>query len=134
MQMLCGGGVLFLVGTVTGEWTNFNVAEVSLNSWLGLSYLIIFGSLIAFTAYSWLLKNVQPALVATYAYVNPVIAVILGWAIAGESLTGQMLVGAGVIVGSVVLITSENKGGDSAVKKEIHESATANCAALSAST
>lgn len=114
MQMLSGGAVLFLVGTIFGEWTNFNIAAVSLNSWLGLAYLTVFGSLIAFTAYSWLLKNAEPSIVATYAYINPVIAVFLGWLIAGETFSAQMLVGAGIIVGSVVLITShdndKNKG------------------------
>jgi drug/metabolite transporter (DMT)-like permease len=111
MQMFSGGLVLLLVSLIAGEWSSFNISEVSNNSWLGLLYLIVFGSLIAFTAYSWLLKNAQPAMVATYAYVNPIIAVFLGWLIAGESFTGQMLIGAGVIVGSVALITStgENK-------------------------
>lgn len=110
MQMLSGGFVLLLVGAVTGEWSKFNVADVSANSWLGFVYLIIFGSIISFTAYSWLLKVAPPSLVATYAYVNPVVAVFLGWIIAGESLTMQMLVGAGIIVGSVALITSNGEG------------------------
>jgi drug/metabolite transporter (DMT)-like permease len=111
MQMFSGGMVLLLVSLLAGEWSSFHISEVSNNSWLGLLYLIVFGSLIAFTAYSWLLKNVPPAMVATYAYVNPIIAVFLGWLIAGESFTGQMLIAAGVIVGSVALITSnsENK-------------------------
>jgi drug/metabolite transporter (DMT)-like permease len=111
MQMFSGGLVLLCVSLLAGEWSRFNISEVSNNSWLGLLYLIVFGSLIAFTAYSWLMKNTPPAMVATYAYVNPIIAVFLGWLIAGESFTGQMLVGAGVIVGSVALITSnsENK-------------------------
>ena len=95
MQMLSGGVVLTVVGSLKGEWTTFNIADVSANSWFAVVYLIIFGSLIGFTAYSWLLKNAQPAMVATYAYVNPIIAVFLGWLIAGESFTGQMLVGAG---------------------------------------
>ena len=103
---------------IAGEWSNFNIAEVSANSWFGLVYLIIFGSLIGFTAYSWLLKNAQPAMVATYAYVNPIIAVFLGWLIAGESFTGQMLVGAGVIVGSVVLITSHDKNENEPLTEE----------------
>lgn len=136
MQMLSGGSVLTLVGFFKGEWTTFNVAEVSANSWFALAYLIIFGSIIGFTAYSWLLKNAQPAMVATYAYINPVIAVFLGWLIAGESLTTQMLVGAGVIVGSVALITSHNKSEkDAAETIEIHESntPTENCKTLSAS-
>ncbi|MCA1564833.1 MAG: EamA family transporter [Acidobacteria bacterium] len=109
MQMFSGGSILLLVSLIAGEWSSFNISEVSSNSWLGLLYLIVFGSLIAFTAYSWLLKNTQPAMVATYAYVNPIIAVFLGWLIAGESFTGQMLIGAGVIVGSVALITSNSE-------------------------
>jgi len=110
-----------------GEWTSFEVTAVSLNSWLGLAYLLVFGSLMAFTAYSWLLKNAHPAMVATYAYINPVIAVILGWAIAGESFTAQMLIGAGVIVGSVVLITSQTS--EEVVEEKIApiESQTENC-------
>lgn len=106
MQMLTGGMALFLAGTLMGEWRSFDIASVSFKSWLALAYLVIFGSLIAFTAYSWLLKNVRPAIVATYAYINPVIAVTLGWAIAGESFTGRMAIGSVVIIASVVLITS----------------------------
>lgn len=109
MQMLAGGFVLLLMGTVMGEWSIFDPAAVSANSWLALAYLIVFGAVIAFTAYSWLLKNVSPAAISTYAYVNPAIAVVLGWAIAGESLTAQMLVGAAVIVASVALITLQKK-------------------------
>jgi drug/metabolite transporter (DMT)-like permease len=125
MQMLSGGAVLTVVGFIKGEWTNFNVADVSTNSWLALAYLVIFGSLIGFTAYSWLLKNAEPAMVATYAYVNPVIAVFLGWLVAGESFTTQMLVGAGIIVGSVALITSQDKDAKEAAEEiEIHESST----------
>jgi drug/metabolite transporter (DMT)-like permease len=123
MQMFSGGILMTLVGILTGEWSRFNIANVSVNSWLALIYLIIFGSIIGFTAYSWLMKNVAPELASTYAYVNPVIAVILGWAIAGESLTGQMLLGAGIIVGSVVLITSHGKV-EKESEVEIHESNT----------
>lgn len=136
MQMISGGAVLLLVSLLAGEWSTFSIAQVSANSWFGLVYLIIFGSLVGFTAYSWLLKNAPPAMVATYAYVNPVIAVFLGWLIAGESFTGQMLLGAGVIVGSVVLITSQNKDEkEVATENEIHESQIppANTKVLSAS-
>jgi drug/metabolite transporter (DMT)-like permease len=136
MQMFSGGLVLLFVSLIAGEMSRFNVAEVSSNSWFGLVYLIIFGSLIGFTAYSWLLKNAQPAMVATYAYVNPIIAVLLGWLIAGESFTTQMLIGAAVIVGSVVLITSHDKNDkDSEEEIEIHQSntPTGNCKTLSAS-
>jgi drug/metabolite transporter (DMT)-like permease len=136
MQMFSGGLVLLFVSLISGEISKFNITQVSSNSWFGLIYLIIFGSLIGFTAYSWLLKNAQPAMVATYAYVNPIIAVLLGWLIANESFTGQMLIGAAVIVGSVVLITSHDKNDqDSEEESEIHESntPTENCKTLSAS-
>jgi drug/metabolite transporter (DMT)-like permease len=123
MQMLSGGLVLLAVSLIMGEWTNFEFAQVSSNSLFGVIYLIIFGSLIGFTAYSWLLKNAQPAFVSTYAYVNPMVAVFLGWLIAGETFTGQMLIGAGVIVGSVVLITSHDKDdNDSEERVDIHQS------------
>ena len=108
MQMLSGGAVLMLASFPKGEWSTFAVADVSTNSWLGLGYLIVFGSLIGFTAYSWLLKNAQPSMVATYAYVNPVIAVLLGWLIAGETLTAQILIGAGLVIASVALVTMQN--------------------------
>lgn len=135
MQMVSGGILLILLGIITGEWQSFNIANVSVNSWIAFGYLAIFGSLIGFTAYSWLLKNVEPSLASTYAYINPVIAVILGWAIAGESLSGQMLVGAGVIIGSVVLITSHHKEKELPEVEEIHESQIppGNCKPVSAS-
>jgi drug/metabolite transporter (DMT)-like permease len=131
MQMLSGGFVMMLVGTLTGEWSKFNVADVSLNSWLGFVYLVVFGSIVGFTAYSWLLKNALPSLVATYAYVNPVVAVFLGWMIAGESLSLQMLVGAAVIVGSVALITSTSEAKESEETEE-SEIDTSHCPGLSA--
>jgi drug/metabolite transporter (DMT)-like permease len=125
MQMLSGGAVLTTVGFIKGEATTFNVVDVAANSWLAFAYLIIFGSIISFTAYSWLLKNAKPAMVSTYAYVNPVIAVFLGWLIAGESFTAQMLVGAGIIVGSVALITSQDKDAKHAAEEiEFQESNT----------
>ena len=123
MQMFSGGLVLLVVSLLSGEVSKFDVAQVSANSVFGLIYLIVFGSLIGFTAYSWLLKNSQPALVSTYAYVNPIVAVFLGWLIAGESFTGQMLIGATVIVGSVVLITSHDKNDKGSEEEaETHES------------
>jgi drug/metabolite transporter (DMT)-like permease len=109
MQMLTGGIVMLLIGTFAGEWSTLNLSAISARSWAALVYLIFVGAIVAYTAYSWLLKNAQPAMVSTYAYVNPAIAVLLGWAIAGETLTGQMLVGAAIIVGSVALITANKK-------------------------
>ncbi|HMJ09054.1 MAG TPA: EamA family transporter [Pyrinomonadaceae bacterium] len=105
MQMFSGGIVLIIIGTLAGEWTKLDLAAVSFNSWIAFIYLITFGAFVAYTAYSWLIKNASPASVSTYAYVNPAIAVVLGWAIAGETLTGRMMVGAGIIVASVALIT-----------------------------
>ena len=107
--MLAGGAMLLAVSLVLGEWRSVDLAAVSSRSIYALIYLILFGAVLAFTAYSWLLKNANPAMVATYAYVNPVIAVILGWLILGEGFTRQMLLGAAVVVGSVALITSRGK-------------------------
>lgn len=126
MQMLAGGLVLLIVSLISGEMSKFSVGDVSNNSWFGLMYLIVFGSLLGYTAYSWLLKNAQPAMVATYAYVNPVIAVFLGWLIADELFTTQMLIGAGIIVGSVALITSNDDGKNLKESEEIHRSDTLN--------
>jgi drug/metabolite transporter (DMT)-like permease len=111
-----------VIGTVTGEWSKFDVAQVSSVSWIALAYLVVFGAIVAYTAYSWLLKNASPTSVTTYAYVNPAVAVVLGWAIAGESMTAQMLVGAAIIVGSVALITLQKKATKEVEVKEVHTS------------
>ena len=121
MQMLSGGAILLVIGTLAGEWSGLDVAAISLNSALALVYLIFFGAVVAYTAYSWLLKNASPAAISTYAYVNPAIAVVLGWAIAGESMTGQMLIGAGIIVASVALITM-NKSKPAKPLADVHVS------------
>ncbi|HEX5759939.1 MAG TPA: drug/metabolite exporter YedA [Thermoanaerobaculia bacterium] len=106
MQMLAGGALLLLVGLATGEPARFALAEVSTRSLLAVLYLVVFGSLIAFSAYVWLLREAPPALVATYAYVNPVVAVLLGWGLAGEPLTAGTLAAAAVIIAGVVVITT----------------------------
>ena len=133
MQMIAGGAMLLMVSLLKGEWWSFDVAAVSTRSWLAVGYLIVFGSLIGFTAYSWLLKNAQPSMVATYAYVNPVVAVLLGWGIAGESLTAQMLAGAAIVVVSVALVTRQKPKaeGEQAAGIEIHRSQTQTCTAPS---
>ncbi len=127
MQMLAGGSLLMIISGVSGEWQNFDIRAVSSTSWLALVYLTFVGALVAYTAYSWLMKNASPSAVSTYAYVNPVVAVILGWAIAGESVTLPMLIGAAIIVASVVLITSNNKVKASTETEEINESITPDC-------
>lgn len=106
MEMLAGGVLLYLVATVTGEWGQLDLGAVSLKSAAALAYLTIFGSLIAFSAYIWLLNTVTPARATTYAYVNPVVALFLGWALADEPLSLRTLVAAGIIIASVVMITT----------------------------
>ena len=106
MEMVAGGVLLLLASGVKGEWAQIDLATVSLRSWLALGYLTLMGSIVAFTAYTWLLRVSTPARVATYAYVNPVVAVVLGWAIGGEVLTGQMLLAAAIIILAVVVITA----------------------------
>jgi len=106
MEMLAGGVWLWLAGTLAGEWGQLNLGAISLRSGLALAYLTLFGSLVGFTAYVWLLRVVSPARAATYAYVNPVVAVFLGWAMAGEELTPLTLVAAAVIIAGVVITTT----------------------------
>jgi drug/metabolite transporter (DMT)-like permease len=110
MQMLTGGAVLLAVGVLFGEPWAFEPAAVSARSLLGWLYLIVFGSIVGFSAYVWLLRASTPAAVSTYAYVNPVVAVLLGWLLAGEELTVRMLVAAAVIVSGVALITLAPRG------------------------
>jgi len=106
MEMLSGGALLVLGGAVLGEASQVHLAEITLRSALGLVYLITFGALIGFTAYVWLLRRVaSPVLVGTYAYINPIVAVFLGWLFLSEPLTGRTLIAAAVIISGVVLIT-----------------------------
>lgn len=105
IQMATGGAMLLLLGGATGEWGRFEVAQVTPTSWLALVYLITFGSLVGFSAYIWLLGVTTPARVATYAYVNPVVALLLGWAMADEPLTLRTLGAAAVILSAVVILS-----------------------------
>lgn len=107
-QMLAGGAWLALASAVTGEWHRIVPSAISSSSILAMLYLIVFGSLVGFTAYGYLIAHTTPARASTYAYVNPAVAVLLGWLILGERLTGWALLGAAVIVGSVVLIVQES--------------------------
>lgn len=116
MQMLGGGALLLIASFLTGEPARFALAEVSQRSMLAVAYLVVFGAIVAFTAYVWLLRVAPPVLVSTYAYVNPVVAVFLGWAFAGEPLTKGTLMAAAVILGGVVLITTSQ--GKAAKRKE----------------
>jgi drug/metabolite transporter (DMT)-like permease len=108
VQMLMGGAWLVLFSLVTGDAMRLDASAVTGRSLLALLYLILFGSLVGYTAYIWLLGVTTPSRVATYAYVNPVVAVFLGWLILDEPVTTRVLVAAGVIVAAVALITTRS--------------------------
>ena len=110
VQMLIGGAAMVAVGLVAGEASEVNSDAFALDSVLALVYLITFGSLLAFTAYVWLLQNAPISTAATYAYVNPVIAIVLGWAILSEEITPLVIAGAAVIVASVAAVVREESG------------------------
>jgi drug/metabolite transporter (DMT)-like permease len=103
--LLAGGAILVVVALAAGEHTG----NVSARSLFGLSYLILAGTVATFSAYIWLLRVVNPNRVATYAFVNPAVAVVLGWAVAGETLSGAALVATAIIVGSVAVAVSERR-------------------------
>jgi drug/metabolite transporter (DMT)-like permease len=106
MQMMTGGLLCIPAGLLIGERATVDLAHVPAAAWIAVAFLTFVGSLLAFTTYLWLLRVSAPSRVATHAYVNPVVAVVLGWAVAGEALTARMLVAAALIVGAVVMITS----------------------------
>jgi drug/metabolite transporter (DMT)-like permease len=105
LQMIGGSAALLIVGVARGELGALHLRDVSPASWTGWIYLVTFGSLVGFTAYIYLLQNVSPAKASTYAYVNPLVAVLLGWAIAGESVTLRSLGAAAIILAGVAMIT-----------------------------
>ncbi len=111
MEMLAGGAVLLLAGLATGEGAQLHLEAISLRSLLAFAYLVVFGSIGAFSAYVWLLRMVSPAHASTYAYVNPVVAVFLGWALANEPVTPLTLVAAAVIIAAVALIVMQQTRG-----------------------
>jgi len=105
MEMLLGGGLLLLAATLTGEWASFDLAAISARSAAAFFYLVFIGAIIGFTAYIWLLKHTTPTKATTYAYVNPVVAVFLGWAVLSEPVTPAMLAAMTIIIFSVALIS-----------------------------
>ncbi|MGC1963061.1 MAG: EamA family transporter, partial [Candidatus Sulfotelmatobacter sp.] len=104
LPMLCGAAMLLLAAGVTGEFQRTHWSSIALRSVLGLGYLAVFGSVVAFTCYTWLLTQCPPALVATHTYANPVIAVILGWLLAREPLTLRVGLASVAILGAIALI------------------------------
>lgn len=105
-EMLVAGAVMAVVSLVSGEATSFALAEVPARGWVALGYLVAFGSLLGYTAYSFALANAPLSLVGTYAYVNPVVAVVLGWAILDESVTGVIVSGGTLVIAGVALVVS----------------------------
>ena len=126
MSLLAGAVMLFLVGMVTGEATQFDLALVSVKSLASLGYLAIAGSLVAYSAYFWLLNRFPPTLIATHTYVNPVVALVLGWSIAGEVLTPRFVVGGVVVIAAIALVGRASSRENQATKiREQHPHAPA---------
>jgi len=115
LPTICGAVMLLAAAGLTGEFHATHWANISLKSILGLAYLIVFGSVIAFTAYTWLLQRCPPALVATHTYANPVVAVFLGWLLASEPLTMRVVLASGTILGAIVLIRKGERRTESPV-------------------
>jgi drug/metabolite transporter (DMT)-like permease len=107
LQMLGGGGALALAALLHGDFAHFAPAAVSARSWLAFAYLTLVGSLVGFSTFVFLMKHSVPARVATYAYVNPIVAVILGWLVLGEPVTARTISAAAIIVISVAIITTQ---------------------------
>jgi drug/metabolite transporter (DMT)-like permease len=110
-QMLFGGAALVIGGLVLGEAGEVDLGTVTPSGWWALLYLVLIGSMVAYTAYFWLLANAPLQLVTTYAYVNPVVAVALGWVLLAEPVTAQVVVGGALAVAGVVIVISSERGG-----------------------
>ncbi len=121
LTLLCGGSLLALVGAARGELLHFDPAAVSAKSLIATLYLLVFGSIVGFSAYLWLLRVTTVSRVSTYAYVNPIVAVFLGWALAGESLTPRVVLASTVIVGAVALVIRYGgEGAEGTVQAEVN--------------
>lgn len=113
LQMVAGSIALILIGLLAGEAGRLLPDAITTKSFLGWVYLVTFGSLVGFTAYGYLLRETTPAKATTYAYVNPIVAVLLGWALAGEAITTRTVVAAGIILASVAMISIPRSSGRS---------------------
>ena len=125
MELLAGGVLLLLASVIKGEWATFDPRAISLVSIMSMLYLLFFGSIIAFSAYIWLLNTVSPAAVSTYAFVNPAVALGLGWMLGGERLALRELLAAGLIIAAVMLITIRRsaKSNKTNTRDHIHQAA-----------
>src|SRR5579859_8166160 len=115
VPLVCGAAMLLAAAGVTGEFSTLHWSAVSLKSILGLAYLIVFGSIVAFTSYTWLLQRCPPTLVATHTYANPIVAVLLGWLLASETLNARVALASVAILGAIVLI----RRGERAVERRV---------------
>jgi drug/metabolite transporter (DMT)-like permease len=120
-QMLVGGVLLTLTAGLLGEFRGFHVRAVSLGAWLALAYLIVAGSIVAFTAYVWLIHHESPTKVGTYAYVNPVVAVLAGYFWGGEAIGLRTIVGTLLVLVSVVVITTTPRKASGALRVKEEE-------------
>ena len=109
MEMLCGGAVLCVTATLLGEWGQFHPAAISAVSVAGFVYLVVAGSMVGYTAYTYLNGKVSPQAASSYAYVNPLVAVLLGWAFVGETITPTTLLAGGLIVVAVVALLAGDR-------------------------
>ncbi len=106
MEMIAGGALLLAVGAAAGEWPRLNLQAVTLKSALAVAYLVVFGSIVGFTAFVWLLRHTTPVVATSYAYVNPLVAVLLGWAFNAEKPGARTAVAGALVIGAVALITT----------------------------
>jgi drug/metabolite transporter (DMT)-like permease len=123
MSLLMGSWMLLATAGLTGEFHGFHWANVSTKSLLGLLYLITFGSIVAYTAYMWLLDRCSPTLIATHTYVNPIVAVFLGWLLAGEVITGRTIIAAALVIISVIFVSLGHAEKSQPVCEELDEEA-----------
>jgi drug/metabolite transporter (DMT)-like permease len=112
LQMLFGGALLSMVGGASGEWSRLGEVEASTRSVVAFLYLVVFGSIVAFSAYAYLLRAARPTVAATYAFVNPIVAVLLGWLLAGEALSWRVGVASALILAAVALLITDGAHGE----------------------
>ncbi len=125
VQLIAGGVMLTVIALIHGDFSGFSLAQVSLRSWLAFGYLVVFGSLVGFASFAWLFKNVKPTIASTYAFVNPIVAVFLGWFFAGEQLGANAFVSAAIIIAAVFCITVFGSGHGAKTAAETGEGAAA---------
>lgn len=109
MQMIGGGTVMLIIASGLGEWSHLQVSAISMKSILAFVYLVLVGALVGYTSYAWLLRTVSPTAVSTYAFVNPVVAVFLGWWLGNETISGRTLLAGAMVVGAVALMTMRRR-------------------------